>query len=166
MGLTALVLAATASLAVLDARGSPTGTPTARETLHVVERLVTVEVIDLGPSGDSVGDLLAFHNPVFDAANASEVGTAQGSCVRTVPGTAWECMWTVLLEEGQLTTAGPFYDAAVSVVTMTGGTGAYLGASGQMRLEAHNAEGIAYDFIYELTTAGSGATSYADDSGA
>jgi allene oxide cyclase len=105
-------------------------------TLIVVERATTDTVIDLGEEGDSIGDLLAFGNAVYDEGNENEVGTSQGSCVRTVPGEAWECMFSVILAEGQLTVEGPFYDADPSEQAITGGTGAYSTTRGQMRLEA------------------------------
>lgn len=117
-------------------------------TLIVVERATTDTVIDQGEEGDSIGDLLAFGNAVYDEGNENEVGTSQGSCVRTVPGEAWECMYTVVLDEGQISVAGPFYDAGPSVFSITGGTGAYSTARGQMRLEAiSEAE---FRFTFEL----------------
>ena len=105
-------------------------------TLIVVERATTDTVIDLGEEGDSIGDLLAFGNAVYDEGNENEVGTSQGSCVRTVPGQSWECMFSIVLDEGQLTVAGPFYDSSPSELAITGGTGVYVTARGQMRLEA------------------------------
>jgi allene oxide cyclase len=117
-------------------------------TLIVVERATTDTVIDQGEEGDSIGDLLAFGNAVFDEGNENEVGTSQGSCVRTVPGEAWECMYTVVLDEGQLTVAGPFYDAGSSVLAVTGGTGAYSSARGEMRLEAISE--TEFRFTFEL----------------
>jgi len=88
--------------------------------------------------------------PVFDAANQKQVGTDNGSCVRTAAGSAWECIWTVTLSDGQITVEGPFYDTKDSVLAITGGTGAYTQARGQMTLHARNAEGTEYDFSYEI----------------
>ncbi len=122
----------------------------ATETMHVVEHAVTDTVVDVGKKGDSLGDELAFGNPVYDAANKKRVGRDQGSCVRTAVGTAWECSWTILLSAGQITVEGPFYDAADSILTITGGTGAYRGARGQITLHARNAKGTEYDFLYDL----------------
>ncbi len=80
----------------------------------------------------------------------TQIGTDNGWCVRTVPGTAWECFWTLTLENGQITVEGPFYDAGDSILTVTGGTGKYSGASGEMALHARDAQGTAYDFKYTL----------------
>jgi allene oxide cyclase len=120
------------------AQDATPGTTTAVDatTLIVVERATTDSVIDLGEEGDSTGDLLAFGNMVYDEANENEVGTSQGSCVRTVPGEAWECTFSVILDDGHLSVEGPFYDGRSSLLAITGGTGAYSTARGEMQLEA------------------------------
>jgi Allene oxide cyclase len=119
-------------------------------SLKVVEHATTDTVTDTGETGDSVGDVLTFANEVYDEANAAKVGTDNGYCARTVAGTAWECFWTLSLADGQITIEGPFYDAADSVLAVTGGTGAYAGARGEMSLHARNAEGSEYDFGYTI----------------
>lgn len=127
-----------------------TGWALAKTTFRVVERATTDTVTDLGDKGDSVGDILTFANEVYDPSNTRKVGTDQGYCVRTVVGKAWECFWTLSLQGGQITVEGPFYDTADSVLAVTGGTGKYLGAKGQMKLHARNDKGTEYDFTYEL----------------
>jgi allene oxide cyclase len=123
-----------------------TTAPAGNETLVVIEHATTDTVIDLGEEGDSIGDLLGFGNAIYDEANENEIGMSQGSCVRTVPGEAWECMFSVILDEGQLTVEGPFYDAAPSDLAITGGTGAYSTARGQMRLEANSETEFRFTF--------------------
>lgn len=118
--------------------------------LNLVERATTDAVTDLGAKGDSAGDLLTFANEVYDAKNATKVGTDNGWCIRTVPGKAWECFWTLTLPKGQITVEGPFLDAGDSVLAVTGGTGAYRGARGEMALHARDAKGSEYDFKYTL----------------
>jgi hypothetical protein len=54
------------------------------------------------------------------------------------------------LEKGQITVDGPFYDTGDSVLAITGGTGDYATASGQMTLHFRNDQGTEFDFIYEL----------------
>ena len=120
------------------------------KTIHVVEHAITDTVIDLGKKGDSLGDQLAFGNPVYDAANKKQVGRDQGICARTVVGKSWECFWTLLLPAGHITVEGPYYDTSDSMLAITGGTGAYRDAHGQMKLHARNAKGTEYDFIYDL----------------
>jgi len=124
-------------------------TPTAT-TLKVVERATTDSVGDVGPEGDSVGDTLGFANEVYDGANEKMVGTDNGYCIRTAVGEAWECEWTLFLSDGQITVAGPFLDTGDSTLAITGGTGAYAHASGEMLLHARNPEGSEFDFIYTI----------------
>jgi Allene oxide cyclase len=122
----------------------------AKEVITLVEHADTDAVVDTGAKDDSPGDLLTFANPVFDAANKAQVGTDQGFCVRTLAGKAWECWWTVSLKDGQITIQGPFLDKGDSVMAITGGTGKYVNARGQMKLHARNEKGTEYDFVYEL----------------
>jgi allene oxide cyclase len=109
--------------------------------VHVVEHAITDTVVDVGPKGDSVGDLLPFANPVFDAADKKQVGTDNGNCIRTV-----------ILSGGQLTVEGPYYDSGTdSMLSIIGGTGIYKNARGQMKLHARgNPLGSEYDFIFFL----------------
>jgi allene oxide cyclase len=122
----------------------------AGEKIQVVERALTDTTIDLGAKGDSVGDLLTFANPIYDAANKTKVGSDQGYCVRVVVGKSWECFWTLLLADGEITVEGPFYDSGDSVMAITGGTGKYAGAKGAMKLHSRDAKSTSYDFLYEL----------------
>jgi allene oxide cyclase len=122
----------------------------AAERLQLVERAMTDTTIDLGAKGDSVGDLLTFANPIYDAANKTQLGTDQGYCVRVVVGKSWECFWTLILTGGQITVEGPFYDSGDSTMVVTGGTGKYAGAKGAMKLHARDAKATAYDFTYDL----------------
>ncbi|MBN1208189.1 MAG: dirigent protein [Myxococcaceae bacterium] len=119
-------------------------------TLRVVEHADTDVVTDNAPTGDSVGDVLTFANVLFDEQNATQIGTDQGYCVRVVAGQSWECMWTAFLDEGQITVEGPFFDAKGSALAITGGTGAFRGARGQMQLEFRNPQGTEFDFIYQI----------------
>ena len=121
-----------------------------REKLSVVERATTDVVTDTGVEGDSVGDILTFANEIYDEADTARLGADNGWCVRTAVGKAWECFWTLTLDQGQITVEGPFYDAGDSMLAVTGGTGAYAGVRGEMKLHARNAEGSAYDFAYSL----------------
>jgi len=119
-------------------------------TLNVVERATTDAITKTGSADDNAGDLLTFANEVYDEANQTKVGSDSGWCIRTVVGTSWECFWTLALDDGQITVAGPFLDAGDSVLAITGGTGSYSGARGEMALHARNAEGSEYDFRYAI----------------
>jgi allene oxide cyclase len=118
--------------------------------LKLVERATTDAVLDLGATGDSPGDVLTFGNEVYDAENKNKLGSDNGWCIRTVAGKAWECFWTLFLQDGQITVAGPFMDGADSLLAVTGGTGKYKNTRGEMSLHARDAQGTAYDFVYRL----------------
>lgn len=119
--------------------------------MTVVEHAATDAVTDTGASGDSAGDILTFANEVYDEANAQSIGADNGWCVRTVVRKAWECFCTTRLKDGQITVEGPFLDASDSVLAVTGGTGAYASARGEMKLHARDAKGSEYDFVFNLT---------------
>lgn len=117
--------------------------------LVVVEHATSDTVVDLTTNGDSTGDLLTFHNELFDETNSDVVGTNQGDCIRIEVGVSWECRWINFLEDGSITVEGPFFDAGPSAMAITGGTGAYRGARGSMRLVS-NADGTEFTFIFRI----------------
>lgn len=133
-------------LTVVQLQAVPTA---AQETFTLIEHADTDTVVDLAEEGDTIGDTLAFSNPLFDADNAEEVGTAQGSCVRTAPGKSWECTWTNMLADGSIVVQGPFFDTGDSTLAITGGSGKYSGASGQMQLKPREG-GEEHEFTFEL----------------
>src|SRR3990172_4565873 len=99
-------------------------------------RRVLFRSVDLTANGDSTGDLLTFHNELFDEANTEVVGSDQGDCVRIEVGVSWECRWVNFLEGGSITVEGPFFDGGPSALASTGGTGSFPGAPGRLRLGA------------------------------
>jgi hypothetical protein len=118
-------------------------------TIALVEH-ATTDAVTNGTTGDDVGNVLTFANEVFNHADTKKVGTDQGSCIRMVVGESWECSWTTFLPKGQITVEGPFYDSDDSVLAITGGTGAYRNARGEMELKYHNAAGTKFDFVFHL----------------
>ena len=120
-------------------------------TITVIEHATTDITTDTGAKGDSVGDILTFANEVFDAADATKVGTDNGYCLRTVSGAgaAYECNWTTFLDGGQITVEGPFFDAKESTLAITGGTGRYRGARGEMELHSRD-NGAKFAFVFHL----------------
>lgn len=119
------------------------------QKIKVIEHATTDTTTDTGASGDSVGDILTFANEVFDAADTTKVGTDNGYCLRTVAGAAYECNWTTFLDRGQITVEGPFFDAKDSTLAITGGTGRFRGARGEMEL--HSLEGgKKFAFVFHL----------------
>jgi hypothetical protein len=118
-------------------------------TMTVIEHATTDKVTDTGKAGDSAGDLLTFHNKVYDEADAVQVGTDIGDCVRINPKRgSWECRWTTNLEGGSITVEGPFYDTKDSTLAITGGTGVYVTARGSMDITPAPS-GFAFTFNIE-----------------
>ena len=123
----------------------------AETTMIFVERASTDTVsVHAGKAADNIGDILTFTNDVYDAANTTKLGYDKGYCVRLAVGKSWECHWTLILAQGQISVDGPFLDAGDTTLAVTGGTGTYMGASGEMKLHARDAKGTAYDFTYRL----------------
>jgi allene oxide cyclase len=125
---------------------------TAGERLHVIEHVVNEVTTHVTPGAkdDARADLLTFANAIFDSTNKTQIGSDNGWCIRVVVGKSWECFWTLVLKEGRITVEGPFYDSGDSVLVITGGTGKYAGAKGQMTLHDRGTKPASYDFVYEL----------------
>ena len=143
-------LLSTVFLFVSGATTTFTALPSRAEDINVVERATSDTVLDTGATGDSAGDILTFGNEIYDADDKNKLGNNNGWCIRTVVGKAWECFWTLTLQDGQITVAGPFTDGKDSVLAVTGGTGKYQNARGEMLLHARDAKGTSYDFKYHL----------------
>ena len=147
-----------AAAAALMAGAIATGTSSAKslrphaatQTVHVIEHAITDTEIPTGGGKDVKGNVLTFNNPVFNVANTKQVGHDEGFCVRVAPAQGiWECLWTTFLKAGQITVQGPYYDTRNSTLSITGGTGAYRRARGEMALKSRNG-GKEYDFIFKL----------------
>jgi hypothetical protein len=119
----------------------------AATTLTVIEHADTDHLTDIGKTGFSPGDLLTFHNTIYDSTNTNVVGSDQGSCIRITKfrenlSGSWECEWTTTLNNGadSITVESPFFDTGLGVGAITGGTGAYTGASGSLDLSCTETE--------------------------
>jgi len=120
-------------------------------TIHVIEHPNTDAVIDTGVPGDTTGDLLTFHNPVFNATNSTRAGRDQGDCIRISPrlGT-WECRWLTQIQgQGSIVVEGAFNDSRDTTLAVTGGTGNFQNARGQMALHYRTKAGV-YDIVFDL----------------
>jgi hypothetical protein len=149
-------LAATAALAVGAIAAAPSSAKPRRalaagKTVHVIEHAIT-DTENPGVGGKDVkGNVLTFNNPVFNVANTKQVGHDEGFCIRVAPAQGiWECLWTTFLKAGQITVQGPYYDTRNSVLSITGGTGAYRDSRGEMTLLSRDG-GKEYDFIFHLS---------------
>jgi hypothetical protein len=104
-------------------------------------RAVTTEqtFLDLGDEGPSLGDEYIFHDVLKQ--NGERVGHDGGVCTFTsVTSTEAEaqCVATLFLEGGQIAVQGliPFPEGGPSrfTVAVTGGTGQYEGATGELHV--------------------------------
>ena len=144
-----IAIAATLSLGfVAPAAGSARASKAT--VIQVVERATTDAVTNGDPDNDRLGNVLTFANKVYDSANKRQVGSDQGYCIRTVVGKTWECNWTTSLKSGSITVEGKFSDTGNTVLAITGGTGAYATARGEMDLKYRNKKGTAFDFVFHL----------------
>jgi allene oxide cyclase len=150
-GFIALAAATAATSAVAAAPAYARQARTATSTVTVVEHAITDTEIPTGGGKDVKGNILTFVNPVFNAADTKQVGHDEGFCTRLDPKQGiWECLWTTFLKGGQITVQGPFYDTKNSALSITGGTGAYRNARGQMKLKSLDG-GKKYDFTFQLS---------------
>ena len=151
-----LAIAASAALAAgavvaTTSSAKPARAHAASTTIHVIEHAITDKEIPTGGGKDVKGNILTFNNPVFNSKNTKKVGHDEGFCTRIAPKQhIWECLWTTFLKHGQITVQGPYYDNRNSVLSITGGTGAYRDDRGQMVLRARDG-GKEYDFIFKLS---------------
>jgi allene oxide cyclase len=141
---------AVVALVIWSAGASARPSATTATTVHVVEHAIT-DAVSNGTKADSLGNVLTFANPVYNASDTKKAGSDNGFCVRTVKGKAWECLWTTFLANGQITVEGPFSDTGNTKLAITGGTGAYANSRGWMELNYHNKKGTKFDFIFHLT---------------
>ena len=150
-GLAGIAALATAGITATASSATPLRAHATTATVHVVEHAITDTEIPTGGGADVKGNILTFNNPVFDAANKKQVGHDEGFCTRIAPKQGiWECLWTTFLKAGQITVQGPYYDTRNSVLSITGGTGAYRDARGEMILNSRDG-GKEYDFIFKLS---------------
>jgi hypothetical protein len=109
------------------------------DTLRLVAIGLQEEFLDLGAPGPSLGDEFVFSEELRK--RGREVGTSGGVCVvtETVPPytvATFHCFATLSLDRGQITLQGLVEvqgedDPGPFTVAITGGTGAYRGASGE-----------------------------------
>lgn len=99
----------------------------AREVIHNV-------FLDVGAPGNSVGDSVIEHETLVQ--NGHEIGhdTLQCTAIHGAPNFDFQCVGTLVFADGQLTVQGAT-DFSEIRVAVTGGTGRYMGAYGE--LEVH-----------------------------
>lgn len=120
---------------------------------------------DVRPRGPSVGDRTVFSEDLYR--NRKKVGTDGVECVITrvrensagrITAVDSQCVGTMRLGRGQITVQGLVGFSVSSPkplkLVITGGTGAYSGAAGQLTVEPTNDTGTRSKLSFDMTVAG------------
>ena len=123
--------------------------------LHVTRQDVENRSLDLDHSGsgsDSVGDVNAFSADFY--AGDVKVGIDGGTCTLVRQPAIYHCVATNSFDEGQLTvmTLADFSQTAPGHFAITGGTGRYRGARGEVTY-VDNPDPQRDDVTFSFTTA-------------
>ena len=127
------------------------------ETLSFIERgnradgSPTYTNIDVEPPGASPGDMMIFQSDIVDSVTKKPVGQNSGWCVRTWKSKELsECTFTLTLADGQISVQGPADRHGETVLAVTGGTGKYAGARGELQLKSRVGVGIDNHLTFTL----------------
>lgn len=109
------------------------------EQLRLFIRDSDQQALDLGPKGESAGDVFVFHGLLYDRKGGKQLGRFGGTCT-TLPKAGptpsdVDCYLDAVLPDGQLflrgyDTAARLFGGKLSDVGIVGGTGAYRLARG------------------------------------
>jgi len=100
--------------------------------------------IDVDPPGPSPGDMQVFQGDIVDTTTRKLVGHDSGWCVRTWTSKQLsECSFTLTIADGQISVQGPSDRHGETVLAVTGGTGKYSGARGELKLNSR--VGVGFD---------------------
>ena len=125
-----LAVALVAAFALLAASAAAKGLPG-----HLLIKAKSVDRVDVGPEGDSLGDMTILRFSVFQARSGRRIGAGHGYCVRTDVGRASTCTANSSLPGGRIVLQWEAHDGDRAFrAAIIGGTGGYLSVSGQMRL--------------------------------
>ena len=137
--------------------GSVSARAETTETLSFIERGNRADGspaytnIDVGPPGASPGDMMVFQSEVIDSTTKEPVGHDSGWCVRTWKSKELsECTFTLTLPDGQISVQGPADRHGETLLAVTGGTGKYSGARGELKLKTRVGVGIDNHLTFNL----------------
>jgi hypothetical protein len=111
-----------------------TSAPARANRFRLIEHIDLVTFVDDPPAGDSIGDRFTLDDSLFDATNTRQVGTTFSVCTRIgASPTLFQCEVTVIIGDDSLTAQGGFdFAATSSTLAVTGGTGRYSKARGEV----------------------------------
>lgn len=135
----ALCLAMVASLAFSGVSVASSATKPKAKSFSLLERRHDEIFVDLPPLATrpgetSPGDKAVFATPLFDLSNTTQLATAYGECTQvSAARSPNQCVISIELTDGVITMQGVIdFSETESSVAITGGTGRYRGASGQV----------------------------------
>jgi hypothetical protein len=104
-----------------------------RPTFRLIEVRTQVVPVDLPPSGGSTGDEFILGGNLRNAADMGKVGTSNDVCITLSPnGAPLQCSGVITLKSGTINIAGNASGGPNFKLAITGGTGAYDEARGQL----------------------------------
>jgi hypothetical protein len=128
--LAALTVAAVAVAGTAAAASGDGG----REVIHITTKQVHQTLLDHGAPGFGVDDVVVFSNDLYQ--RGRKIGEDGGTCtvVRVAPGgeTTMYCAGNNRFSDGQISVAGFAAPGAPFTLAITGGTGRYSRAHGQV----------------------------------
>jgi allene oxide cyclase len=134
-----LVLGAVGGLAGVLAVGIAIATAsspqvTSPQTIHVIEEPIKLTFTDLGKKGPSQGDTFVATNVLHEPGDRSKVlGHEDDTCTLVaVKAFRFSCTGTAFFKGGSLMAQGPFALGRSNVLAVTGGTGKFQNARGQV----------------------------------
>jgi hypothetical protein len=142
----AVVLAAGGvALASASTPQSSSGEQSAKE-FKLFAKTVQSENVDLGKKGDSIGDHFVFSDDVSREKGSAKLGTDGGVCTLVrldgKMSATVQCVVTLSLKAGEIAVQGlaTFSDQSLPtfVLPITGGTGAYKAARGEIKVKELN----------------------------
>lgn len=118
---------------------SASGDHDTQRTIRLVAINTEFNFLDLGAEGETLGDYFVFTHEL--RRRGKQVGQASGQCTVvsvTDPESEPQCVVTASLRGGQITTQvliGPHGATGDIVQAITGGTGTYTGAEGELLIQ-------------------------------
>jgi hypothetical protein len=138
-----LALGATAATIALVLAANGSGQVSGARTIKLFEapKGGTFGFVDNAPKTNrkdphaSIGDILAFSNPIFDGSRTHRLGVSSAQCIATRAGriasATYTCSGTFALNDGTIAVAAlQRGEPTTQQLAVTGGTGAYNGARG------------------------------------
>jgi|GEM_PF-25762 len=122
-----------------------------RKNFTLVGRAKSDTALQQQEGKNLLGDRIVFANPVFDEANKTQLGRDHGEFVLTDPeAMLYAGSFSLVLDGGTFTVQGQASNSAATTLAVTGGTGIFRGARGEVTLSPRNDQGSEFDVIVSL----------------